>query len=200
MLKAKERADQFGVKHILVATNTGTSVRRADAIFGTGYRLYAVGNPASAHGRGLVLHEGITEQTREVLEGMGISVVQADRTLFQRPDLSLIGASWSEVQAGVSPEGRANALSVAYSVLQWLGDGPRVCIEIALLAADAGVLPLDEDCLAIACPSSYCDLPDAAVVLRPTRSEDVLSGELRIKNIFVCPTPDDVWFSNGPLP
>jgi hypothetical protein len=52
-----------------------------------------------------------------------------------------MGASLEEVLRNVGPAGRINALSVAYNVLQLFSDGPRVCLVIALMAADAGVLP-----------------------------------------------------------
>jgi hypothetical protein len=83
---------------------------------------------------------------------------------------------------------------------EFFGDGPRVCLEIALAAADSGRLPLDADCIAIATPSSYCDLPDAAVILRPTRAEDMFSQQLRVKDLLLCATANDVWLTNGPLP
>ena len=200
MTVAKHRAEKFGVKNVLVATNSGASVRRAYEIFGLAYKFFAVGNPASAHERGLVLHSGISEETRRDLEQKGIKVILQDRSLFQTPGLSCYGASLEQVLRKAGTEGRFMAMSVAYNVLQLFSDGPRVCLEIALMAADSGELPLDADCISIACPSSYCDLPDAALVLRPSKSEDIFKGELRIKDLILRPTPNDVWFSNSPLP
>jgi hypothetical protein len=200
MAVARERADEFGIRNVLVATNSGASVRSARQVFGPGYRLFAVGNPASAHERGLVLHNGISDETHRSLAAEGVTVVLQDRSLFQTRGLSFMGASLQEVVEKAGPQGRFSATSVTYNVLQLLSDGPRVCLEIALMAADSGALPLDADCISIACPSSYCDLPDAAVVLRPARSEDMFKGELRIKDVILRPTAGDVWFSNGPLP
>ena len=200
MTVAKERAERFAVKNVLVATNSGASVRRAYETFGPQYQIFAVGNPANAHERGLVLHSGISEETRRGLEQKGIKVLLQDQSLFQRPSLSFMGASLKEVIRNVRPDGRFNAVSIAYNVLQLFSDGPRVCLEIALMAADSGELPLDADCISIACPSSYCDLPDATVILRPAKSEDIFKGELRIKDLVLRPTPNDVWFTNGPLP
>lgn len=200
MTIAKQRAERFDVKNVLVATNSGASVRRAYETFGPQYQIFAVGNPASAYERGLVLHSGISEETQRSLEQKGIKVILQDQSLKQRPGLSFMGASLQEVVCNVSPNGRFNAISIAYNVLQLFSDGPRVCLEIALMAADSGELPLDVDCISIACPSSYCDLPDAAVILRPAKSEDIFKGELRIKDVVLSPTPNDVWFTNGPLP
>ena len=103
---------------VVVATNIGASVRYAVSVFSSGHHVYTVGNPASAHERGLVLHEGISRQTRDALEENGVIVVLADRSMFQSPSLSLTRASWSVIQSGMAPEGRINALSVADSVLR----------------------------------------------------------------------------------
>jgi hypothetical protein len=198
---AQRRAEQFHVKHVLVATNTGKSVRAAHSVFGEGYCFFAVGNPASAHERGLVMHDGINKQVKRDLEALGITVVLEDQSLFQRKMVhSFYGVPFDEVIHSCSAKGHMNAISIIYNTLQLWGDGPRVCLEISLMAADTGVLSLERDCLAIACPSSYCDLPDAAVVLHPSKTEDMFMGNLRIKDVALCPTPDDVWFSQRPLP
>jgi hypothetical protein len=201
MSLAKHRADLLKVKNILVATNTGTSIRAAYQVFGSGYRFFAVGNPSSAHQRGLVLHDGIKPQTRKTLEDMGIMVVLVDQSMFQKKKVhSFYGVSYDDVRCSCSAKGHINAVSILYNTLQLFGDGPRVCLEITLMAADAGVLSLDDDCMAIACPSSYCDLPDAAVMLHPAKTTDMFMGGLRIKDVVLCPTESDVWFSQGPLP
>ena len=157
MAIAKQRAELFNVKNILVATNTGTSIRAAYQVFGDDYRFFAVGNPASAHERGLVLHDGISPDTQHELEQIGITVVLVDQSMFQKKDVhSFFGVSFAEISRNCSSEGHIYAISILYNALQLWGDGPRVCLEIALMTADSGLLPLDEDCLAIACPSSYC--------------------------------------------
>ena len=147
-----------------------------------------------------MLYSGISEETRRTLEQMGIKVFLQDRPLFQTPGLSFRGASLQDVVRNVGPDNRFNTISIAYNVLQLLSDGPRVCLEIALMATDQGILPLDVDCISIACPSLYCDLSDAALILRPAKSEDIFKGELLMKDLILRPTPNDVWFTNGPLP
>lgn len=97
MAVAKQRAERFDVKNVLVATNSGASVRRAYETFGPKYQIFAVGNPASAHERGLVLHSGISEETQRSLEQKGIKVVLQDQSLFQKSGLSFMGTSLQEV-------------------------------------------------------------------------------------------------------
>jgi hypothetical protein len=206
---AKARAERFGVRNVVVATNSGASVLAAQEAFGPGYRFFAVGNPASAHDRGLCLHTGISEETKETLEAKGVTVVLADQSLFQADERTEMGPPLraAAVQAyadrfhggKLPPEGAEDLVSVISRVLaEFFGDGPKVCLEIALMAADSGQLPLGEDCMAIATPK--LGFAHAAMILRPARTRDLFSMRLRVKDLLLVRTADDVWFSNGPLP
>jgi hypothetical protein len=218
---AKERADKFGVRNVVVPTNTGATANKVYEVFGKDYRIIAVGNPASAHIRGLVIHEGVSEETRRSLEQKGIKVVLQDQSLFQaighgshgfviggkRYD---IGApAWvhhrriptlQEVIENAGSKGDFNPVAIIYNTLQLFGDGPRVCLEVALMAADSGILPLDADCISIQRRiGGESNMPDAAMVLRPARTEDIFKGQLRIKDLVLVPGPKDHWFNNGSL-
>lgn len=186
MSRARDRAVALGVKHVVVASNTGSSVLAAKEAFGPGYEFFAVGNPASSHERGLCLHDGISECKKTELEQVGIRVVLHDQTLFQgEPKCDAAAEQHRIVRrayarrfhgGGQLPQGSTDLVGIMFSILnEFFGDGPRVCLEIALAAADSGQLPLNVDCISIATPSSYCDLPDAAVVLRPVKSRDMFS-------------------------
>lgn len=68
------------------------------------------------------------------------------------------------------------------------------------MAADSGVLPLDEDCIAVQRRiSGDSNMPDTAMILRPAKSQDVFKGALRVKDLVLVPGPKDHWLSNGPL-
>jgi len=211
MERACDRAAALGVRNVVVATNTGSSVLAAREAFGRGYNFFAVGNPATSHERGLCLHDGISESKRTELETAGIRVILQDQTLFQgKPEGEAATDQHRTVARAYArrfhrsdelPPGSADLIGIMCHVLnEFFGDGPRLCLEITLSAADSGQLPLDADCISIATPSSYCDLPDAAVVLRPVKSQDMFSMQLRVKELLLCPTPNDVWFSNRELP
>ena len=198
---AKERADRFGVKTVVVATNTGRSVERAREVFGPGYILIASGNPSSAHDRGLVHHQGISDATKTRLESRGIRVALQDQSFAQKYyDHS--GESRCRLAALKERMRSGNPFpleAVLCNVLNWFCDSVRVCIENCCLAADAGVLLSDQDCMAIAVPSPRSNCPHAAVILRPARTEDVFRGGLRVKDIVLVPGDNDNWFSNRPL-
>lgn len=51
VMLAKERADKFGVRNIVVSTNTGASADHVRDVFGTDCLIIAVGNPPETHDR-----------------------------------------------------------------------------------------------------------------------------------------------------
>jgi len=55
-----------------------------------------------------------------------------------------------------------------------------------------------EGVIAIAMPSPQSNCPHAAVVLRPTKTEDQFRGQLRIKDIVLVSGDNDHWFPNQP--
>lgn len=212
----KGKGRHIGVKNVVVATNSGATANLVHEVFGADYLIIAVGNPASAHERSLVRHSGVSEATRKSLEQKGIRAVLEDQSLFQAMDFGGqcfdIGgksfgvwghcfhmASLQEVIENASSEGDFNAVAIIYNTLQMFGDGPRVCFEVALMAADSGVLPLDADCISIARPREASNCPHAAMVLRPAKKEDIFMKALRIKDLVLVPGPKDHWFDNGPL-
>jgi hypothetical protein len=203
--QARERAGALNVRNVLVATNTGTSVETAQAVMGPTFRYFAVGNPSSSHERGLVLHCGITPEVRERLEGRGITVItQAVSAFHDLPDnatcrranrayMARFGRTYEPGE--IVPDNICKTMSHVLS--EFFGDGPRVCIEIVLMAADSGHLPLDEDCMAIVTPKGYAH---AAMVVHPTRSEHLFGTHFRVKDLLLAPGDDDIWFSDRPIP
>ena len=198
---AKQRAGNFGVKTVVVATNSGASAERALEAFGSGYTIIAAGNPASAHERGLVHQKGISEQTRVRLEQKGIKVALQDQSFVQQyfDHSGESRCSLTALAERMQSQHPFPVQTVLCNVLDWFCESLRVCIEICCLAADAGVLPTDADCISIARPSPKSNCPHAAVILRPTKTEDMFQGGLRIKDTALVPGDNDHWFSNQAL-
>ena len=198
---AKERAERLGVRTVVVATNTGASAEHALAVFGHGYRIIAAGNPASAHERGLVHHKGISDETRAGLEQKGIKVALQDQSFVQKyfDHSGESRCGLTRLKERMQSSNPFLLETVICNVLDWFCDSTRVCIEICCLAADAGVLSTDEDCVAIAMPSPRSNCPHAAVILRPAKTKDMFKGALRVKDVLLIPGDNDHWFSNRPL-
>ena len=206
---AKERAVKFGLKNILVASNSGQSVERAQEVFGPGFTFFAVGNPPSSREKGLALHSGILDSTKQRLEKRRIRVIRQEASVFQACANRSVGIeSFQNANtAYVDRFGRTfadgeripdNICRVMGHILaEFFGDGPKVCLEITLMAADSGELPLDEDCMAIATPGGYSH---AAVVVHPVKTTGLFSTHFRVKDLLLAPSDDDIWFSDGPIP
>ena len=201
MKLAKQRADRFGVRTVVVATNTGASAERTLGVFGQGYRIIAAGNPASAHERGLVHHKGISEETKARLQQKGIQVALADQSFVQKyfDHSGESRCTLTGLKERMRSQNPFPLEAVICNTLDWFCDSTRVCIEICCLAADAGVLAVDRDCIAIATPSPKSNCPHAAVILRPAKTEDMFRGNLRVKDIVLVPGENDHWFDNRPL-
>ena len=207
--EARERAEKLRVRNVLVATNSGRSVETARDIMGPSFRYFAVGNPSASRQRGWVLHEGITPETKARLETAGITVIEQELSIFQcRPGRQGDQTSFQNANAAyvgrfarTFAEGEAvpnNICKVMRHLFgEFLGDGPCVCIEITIMAADSGRLPLDEDCMAIATPGGYSH---SALVLHPVKSAELFSTHFRIKDLLLVPSDNDMWFNDGPIP
>ncbi len=203
--EARERARALGVQNVLVATNTGRSVEVAQDIMGTEFHFFAVGNPSSSYAQGLVLHCGISHEVQARLERRGITVITRETCAFQ--DLPRNSTFHKANHAYVERFGRiygpeevvpANICKVMTHVLsEFFGDGPRVCIEITLMAADSGELPLSEDCMAIVTPQGYAQ---TAMIVHPVTSEHLFGTHFRVKDLLLVPGDDDIWFNDGPIP
>ena len=211
MREARQRAMRFGVTNVVAPCNSGHTVLSAVEEFGSAYDFYAVGNPASSHEKGLVHHSGISDAVRDELQDKGIHVILQEVSLFQVNEEKGAGVHlWDACGRAYEKRTRARldgklVATFANQLLTFLfSDGPRVCIEIALMAADSGELPLDQDCISLATPSRYCDLPDAAVILRPAKTEDFFGGGepwtegMMIKDLLMVPSPGDWWMGMEP--
>lgn len=206
---AKERATKLKVRNILVATNTGRSVETAQQIMGSDFNFFAVGNHPSSGEKGFALHSGIADSTKEELEAKGVRVIRQDASIFQAGANKKISVSSFENanKAYVERFGRTfpedemvpnNICRVMGNILgEFFGDGPKVCLEIVLMAADSGLLPLDEDCISIATPGGYSH---AGLIVHPVKTPDLFSTRFRVKDLFLSPSDDDIWFNDRPIP
>ncbi len=206
---AEERAIKLDVRNILVATNSGESVQKAQEIFGPGFSFFAVGNAPSSREKGLALHTGIADSTKERLDASEIRVIRQDASIFQagankniripsfenanRAYVQRFGKTFQEDETIPN-----NICKVMGHILgEFFGDGAKVCMEIALMAADSGHLPLDQDCMAIATPGGYSH---AALILHPVTTRELFSTHFRVKDLLLVPSENDIWFNDGPIP
>ena len=78
--------------------------------------------------------------------------------------------------------GTAEPLELIAYTLRLMGEGTKVCIEITLMAADAGLIPIDQDVVAIGGTGSGAD---TALRIKPANAARFF--DLRIREVIAKP-------------
>lgn len=163
---AKKRANELGIKTVVVASTLGNTGARAVEVF-KGMQVVVVTHSAGFHGPNT---QELTEDNREkITKGGGI--------IFTATHL------FSGVGAAMRKKFSTYLLGdIVANTLRLVGQGMKVVVEITVMAADAGLIRTDEDVIAIAGTGRGADY---AVVVRPVNSGDFF--DLKIKEILCKP-------------
>ena len=163
---AQKRADELGIKTIVVATTSGRTAVRATEVF-KGLKVVAV-----THSTGLRQPDvqELTEENRQKITANGGIILTATH-LFR-------GISGAMLKKFNMHETGA----IVADTLRMLGQGMKVVVEISVMAADAGLVRTDEDIIVVAGTGGGADY---AVVLRPVHSNDFF--DMKIKEILCKP-------------
>lgn len=163
-----DRLQQGDIKHVVVATTTGdTAVRFMEALKESDAELICVTH-----------HMGFREPNQIELEPMLSSQLREGgaRILTMSHALSGVARSISKKFGGTS------TTELIAHTLRLFGQGMKVCVEIAVMAADAGTVPVGED---VICVGGSGRGADAAVVLRPAHMNAFF--DLKIREILCWP-------------
>jgi len=163
---ARLRAEELGIKTILVASNTGDTALKAMEVF-KGAKIVVVSHFTGMMGPNT---QEFTEENRRKVISAGGTVLTATH-LFS----GLGRAMRKKFKMYLFEEVVANTLRI-------FGQGMKVVCEITLMAADAGLVRTDEDIIVIGGTGQGAD---TAVVLRPVNSEDFF--DLKVKEILCKP-------------
>ncbi len=163
---ARKRAQELGIKTIIVASTTGaTAVKAVDALKGfkvvivthvTGSREPNI-NPMSDENRRLIVSKGAITVTAAHAFG------SIDRAM--RKSFNMVGLGET----------------IAH-VLRIFGQGMKVVCEISLMAADAGAVRTDEEVISIGGTGRGAD---TAVILNPVNTTDFFN--LKVKEVLCKP-------------
>jgi len=149
---AKKRAEELGIKTILVASTRGETGVKACEVF-RGYDVVVV-----THSTGFKKpnYQELTDENRAAIEA-------ADGTILTSQH------AFGGVGRAVRKQLGTYELEefIAYT-LRLFGEGMKVVVEIALMAADAGLVRTDEPVIAIAGTGKGAD---TAVVLKPANAQ-----------------------------
>ncbi len=146
---AIKRAHELGVKHVVVASNSGATARE---FVGHGVNVVCVTHHVGFRGPGI--DEMPAEMRVELIE-RGVKVLTTTHLL------------------GGVERGYANKLSgfgpayITAATLRMFGQGTKVAVEIAVMALDSGLVPYGEDIIAVGGSGGGAD---TAVVIRPAHA------------------------------
>jgi hypothetical protein len=165
----QRRSTQGGIRHVVVATSSGeTGVRFLDALAGREVKLVCVSHHAG-FGEGDELD--LLPEHAAVLRAAGVPLFVGTHAL------SGIGRSISTQFGGTTP------VELIAHTLRLFGQGMKVCVEIAVMAADAGLIPTDCD---VICVGGTGHGADTAVVLRPAHMNRFF--DLRVREVLCKPS------------
>ena len=163
---AKQRADELGIETVLVASTEGDTAVKAVEIL-KGLRVIAVSHATGFREPNI---QRFTEENGKMFESQGGTVLTTthafaglSRAMRNKFDTYVIG-------------------DIIASTLRVLGEGMKVVCEIAMMAADGGLVRTDED---VICISGTNRGADTAVVLTPVTSQNFFS--LKVKEILCKP-------------
>ncbi len=163
---AKQRAEELGIRTILVASTRGETGVRACEVF-QGYDVVVV-----THSTGFKEpdYQELTDENRAAIEAAGGKILICQHAF---------GGVGRAVRKKL---GTYELEEIIAYTLRIFGEGMKVAVEIALMAADAGLVRTDEPCISIAGTSKGAD---TAVVLKPTNAQTFF--DLRVLEILCKP-------------
>lgn len=167
----KKRANERNIKDIVLASTEGATAIKAMKIFDPKkYNLVAV-----THASYFVKnqYQELIEENKKILLDGGVKIVTGVHAL------SGIGRSY---RSDIKPPIWSFTDLIGRTFRSILGDGFKVCIEVCLMAVDAGIITLDNDVLSIGGRGRGSD---TALILKPASTSNFL--DLKIKEIVCKP-------------
>jgi len=149
---AKQRADELGIKTVVVASTVGNTAVKAVDVF-KGYRVIVV---THVSGFGEPNTQEFTGENRKIVEGKGGTILTTTHAF---------GGIHRALSRGDGPPAPQPVIGdVIAMTLRTFGQGMKVSLEIAAMAADAGLVRTDEEVVSIGGTGRGAD---TAVVLQP---------------------------------
>ncbi len=168
---AAKRAAELGISHIVVASTSGkTALKMAEAVKGSNIKVIGVSHQYGQKEKG---EWEVEEEYKKKLEELG-AVITTQSHMF------------SGIERSVTKKfgGYSRIEVIADTLRSLFGKGFKVAIEVAIMAADSGHIPISEDIEIIAIGGTRRGA-DVALVLRPAHSNDFFS--LQVREIIAMP-------------
>ncbi len=163
---ALKRAQELGIKDVVVASTTGETGLKACKIFKE-FNVIVVRHHTGFRKPGA---QEMRREFEEEIKNLGGKILTASHAL-------------SGIERSIRNKlGTVGMLTIIAETLRLFSEGVKVCVEITVMAADAGLIPVDREVIAIAGTSRGAD---TALVIKPSHSNDFFN--LTIKEIIAKP-------------
>lgn len=157
---AKKRAEELGIRDIVVAsTRGGTGVKAVD--FFKGYNVVVVTHSTGFREPG---KQELRDENRDKIMHGGGRILTASH--------GFAGVSRA-VRRKFDTVGPAELIA---QTLRMFGQGMKVCVECTAMAADAGLIPMDKDVISIGGSGRGAD---TAVVIKPAHLSNIFDTYVR---------------------
>jgi len=163
----KEYVNKEKIENIIVATTTGeTGLEAAEAFKGknTVVVTHCYGFQQSGKFE-------LKDEFKEEILANGAKILTATHSL-------------SSAERAIRKKfGTLEPLELIANTLRLMGEGTKVCVEITLMAADAGLIPCDKDVVAVAGTGKGAD---TALRIKPANAARLF--DLRIREVIAKPS------------
>lgn len=156
----KGYAEREGIRNIVVASTTGETGAKA-ALMLKSFEVVVVTHHMGFREPGV--HELLNDFRQQILKHKA-------KILTSTHALSSVERAMRKKFGALQP------LEIIANALRLLGEGTKVCVEIVIMAADAGLIPVDRDVIAVAGTGRGAD---TALVIRPANASSFFDLEIR---------------------
>jgi len=167
----KERLSESNIKYVAIASVSGeTALKLADVLENAGLDNVTIVNTSHHAGFKEKNTSELSQDMRKKLEDRGIVSFVGSHAL------SGVGRGISNKFGGVTP------VEIIAETFRMFSQGIKVCGEISIMLADAGLIPVDEEILAI---GGRAFGSDSAAIITPANMTNVF--DMRIHEILAMP-------------
>ena len=162
----RKYVEEEGIKNIVVASTTGETGAKASKIF-KGCNVVVVTHHFGFQKPG---ETELKEEFKKEILNNGAKIFTGTHAL-------------SSVERAIRRDfGTLQPLELIANTLRLMGEGTKVCVEIVLMAADAGLIPVDQDVIAIAGTGRGAD-----TALRILPANTARFFDLKIREVIAKP-------------
>ena len=155
------------IEHIIIASNTGATIRKALELGVDGLSVTCVTHHVGFRGPGV---DEMSKDERAYLTSHGVKILTTTHVLAG------VDRAVRNQYGGIYPA------EIIANSLRMLGQGLKVCVEISIMALDAGLTPYGKEVVAVGGSGSGAD---TAAIIVPEHSNNVFG--LRVHEILCKP-------------